>query len=408
MPLLLKCPKCAHRFSAPTSILTHDVACPECGHVLHGEAETGKSVDTYICHAPQDAPVAKALCATLEKNGVNCWIASRDLMAGEDWVNGVMRAIDQSRMLAFVMSAQSLSSSQALSELSRAAKQKLPVATLQIDDAPPAGKLLSFLAAGHMEKAKPGQVQKAVDALVQPVYRALGREMTARVANGPFLSGKRVLFSIAILACLTGGYGLVKSRALQGRSAESATADQTGNASPEKVVHEPLAAEWESTPDNGAMLALIGGPEVQYSHLIDVEFLFVPPDAIAQRGPLHWIESVPGPVVGFDTSDIEQLKTKLGEFGYWYAKQPIEFVEPFLLAGYDFNESGNKVGFTERAFQKLVDALREKGLDGFACLGRPPVREVRGRKFYGECVLIRRATSPQPIVSVSDNVAESR
>ena len=35
--------------------------------------------DVFISYAHEDKPMADALCATLEQNGLRCWIAPRDV-----------------------------------------------------------------------------------------------------------------------------------------------------------------------------------------------------------------------------------------------------------------------------------------------------------------------------------------
>jgi TIR domain len=48
--------------------------------------------DVFISYSTQDKPAADALCAILEKNGVRCWIAPRDIMPGSDWGGSIVGA----------------------------------------------------------------------------------------------------------------------------------------------------------------------------------------------------------------------------------------------------------------------------------------------------------------------------
>ena len=41
--------------------------------------------DIFISYSNQDKPVADAACNVLEKNGIRCWIAPRDVVAGLDY-----------------------------------------------------------------------------------------------------------------------------------------------------------------------------------------------------------------------------------------------------------------------------------------------------------------------------------
>jgi hypothetical protein len=41
--------------------------------------------DVFISYSSKDKPTADAVCATLEANGIRCWIAPRDVVPGSDW-----------------------------------------------------------------------------------------------------------------------------------------------------------------------------------------------------------------------------------------------------------------------------------------------------------------------------------
>lgn len=407
MPLQLKCPKCAHRFPEPPSTLALKVRCPACGHVVRDEGHSEKPVDAYICHSPNDGPAADTVCRTLEANAIRCWIASRDLMASENWVNAVMQAIDQSRMVVLVMSARALASRQVLAELSRAANQRLPVVTLRVDDAAPAGNLLAFLSTGHMQQVKDGQMQQGADALVDLVCRVLGRKRNPvgrggkrPAATGRSSSGRWAFVAIGVLACVAGGYVLVRSGILGGLSAGDSTGGTIGNTISESSGYGLNDIVWNQMPDNRATLSVVGGPDQDYAELATIAFDFVPPDEVHEKSN----SALPGVgldsnlIFGLAASDADAPRKALREFGYWYAtRATTEFTEMYLLAGHGFNRSGNAVGFTESTFQELVDALNERGLDSFACVGQPPIRESRGERSYSGCRLIRRATSQQPV-----------
>jgi hypothetical protein len=60
--------------------------------------------DVFISHSTEDKPVADAVCATLEKNGVRCWFAPRDILPGADWSGSIVNAIQKSRVLLLVFS----------------------------------------------------------------------------------------------------------------------------------------------------------------------------------------------------------------------------------------------------------------------------------------------------------------
>src|SRR6516225_9707662 len=60
--------------------------------------------DVFISHASKDREIANAICGKLESARVRCWIAPRDISAGEDWTVAIRSAIGSSRLMVFVFS----------------------------------------------------------------------------------------------------------------------------------------------------------------------------------------------------------------------------------------------------------------------------------------------------------------
>ena len=51
------------------------------------------SYDVFISHAQRDKAIADAVCATMEQQGIRCWIAPRDIQPGADWGRSIVDAI---------------------------------------------------------------------------------------------------------------------------------------------------------------------------------------------------------------------------------------------------------------------------------------------------------------------------
>ena len=60
--------------------------------------------DVFISHAHRDKRIADAICQKLESAQVRCWIAGRDISAGEDWTEATRNAIGSSRLVVLVLS----------------------------------------------------------------------------------------------------------------------------------------------------------------------------------------------------------------------------------------------------------------------------------------------------------------
>ena len=68
--------------------------------------------DVFVSYSVKDKATADAICATLEANGIRVWIAPRDVMPGSDWGESIIEAIEQSKVMILVFSANSNSSPQ--------------------------------------------------------------------------------------------------------------------------------------------------------------------------------------------------------------------------------------------------------------------------------------------------------
>lgn len=60
--------------------------------------------DVFISHAHKDRNIANAICEKLEAARVKCWIAERDISAGEDWTKATRDAIGSSRVMVLILS----------------------------------------------------------------------------------------------------------------------------------------------------------------------------------------------------------------------------------------------------------------------------------------------------------------
>ena len=55
--------------------------------------------DIFICHSSEDRAVAQALVAGLEKRGITCWVAPRDVMPGADYAQAIVGGISGAKAL---------------------------------------------------------------------------------------------------------------------------------------------------------------------------------------------------------------------------------------------------------------------------------------------------------------------
>jgi hypothetical protein len=129
--------------------------------------------DVFISYANKDKTVADAICVSLEGAGVRCWIAPRDIAAGEDWPRAITRALSQSRICVLIFSVDSNSSDQISRELGLAADCGLIIIPFKIDDVIPEPGKQYFLARTHWLDAVNPPTQEQINSLVSRVSTLL-------------------------------------------------------------------------------------------------------------------------------------------------------------------------------------------------------------------------------------------
>jgi hypothetical protein len=128
--------------------------------------------DVFISYASQDAATADSVVEALERNGLTCWIAPRDVIAGEFYADAIVHAIDASRVLVLILSQHAAASPHILREVERASAKRHPVISLRLDRAPLPSGLEYFLNTSQWLDAGNGETSRALPKLIEAVRRA--------------------------------------------------------------------------------------------------------------------------------------------------------------------------------------------------------------------------------------------
>lgn len=105
----------------------------------------------FISHSNKDKAIADAICEHLESAGARCWIAPRDIEAGTEWTEGIMRGIASSRVFVLVFSSHANDSEHVPREVSRAFSLHLDVIPFRTEVVEPRDSLAYFLETVHSE-----------------------------------------------------------------------------------------------------------------------------------------------------------------------------------------------------------------------------------------------------------------
>jgi len=128
----------------------------------------------FISYASQDKAVADTIVAALERAGITCWIAPRDVMAGAFYADAIVRAIDSASSLVLILSKDGAHSHHVLRELERAASKRRPVITLKIDTKPLPAAFEYFLNTSQWLDASGGHPERQLPKLIEALRGVRG------------------------------------------------------------------------------------------------------------------------------------------------------------------------------------------------------------------------------------------
>ena len=229
--------------------------------------------DVFVSYSHVDKPVADAAVAALERRGIRCWIAPRDIIPGVDWSEAIIEALDACRVMLLVFSQHANESQQVKREVERAVAKGVPVMPLRIQDVPLAKSLEYFISMPHWIDALTPERQRDLDYLAETVGLLLARQGRApdappRPAPAPAraTSTSRTPFivggGVALLAAIAAAVVLLRPKppgpepeplpAPTPRAEDAGTSGPTGAPAPRReaaqgVVDPRLVGAWRAT-----------------------------------------------------------------------------------------------------------------------------------------------------------------
>jgi hypothetical protein len=101
--------------------------------------------EVFISYPHQNKAVADATCAILEAEGINCWIAPRNIIHAPTGARPIVDAITQAKVMVLIFSAHANDSPQIKREVERAVHNRIPIIPLRIEDVPMSRTFQFFL-----------------------------------------------------------------------------------------------------------------------------------------------------------------------------------------------------------------------------------------------------------------------
>lgn len=175
--------------------------------------EPSDAAQAFISYASADSAIANAVCTALEREGVKCWIAPRDVAPGEFYAANIVHAIDATRVVVLVLSQHAADSAHVLREVERASAKRHPILSFRIDMTPLPDGLEYFLNTSQWLDAGAAGVDRTLPRLVDAVKAVLAKStVPAHVAPRPIATPqsnrqtRQVLGALAALAAIVLAY----------------------------------------------------------------------------------------------------------------------------------------------------------------------------------------------------------
>ncbi len=105
--------------------------------------------DVFISYASEDKITADAVCAGLERAGIRCWIAPRDILPSDNYDDAIIRAINSAKVMVVIFSSNIFQSQFVKSEVERGFSKGLVIAPFRIENVSPEGGLELYLGRRH-------------------------------------------------------------------------------------------------------------------------------------------------------------------------------------------------------------------------------------------------------------------
>jgi TolB-like protein/tetratricopeptide (TPR) repeat protein len=175
---------------------------------VNGAQHPSPVAAVFISYASQDAPIAEALCSALERDGVACWLAPRNVRPGDFYADAIVQAINSCTVLVLVLSQSAIDSPHVLREVERASAKRRPVIAFRIDAAALPPGLEYFLSTSQWIDSAAGKPDRLFPKLVQAVRSRMSAagsgepDPTAAAAPAPKRRQNRRTIALAVAVAL--------------------------------------------------------------------------------------------------------------------------------------------------------------------------------------------------------------
>jgi TIR domain len=125
--------------------------------------------EVFISHALKDKDFANTICEELESSQVKCWIAGRDISAGDEWSEAIRKAIGSSLVVVLLLSENANAATHMEREIAHAYYAKRVILPVRLTPAPPRREFLFYLGNVRWFDALNAPIEQHLGALIATV-----------------------------------------------------------------------------------------------------------------------------------------------------------------------------------------------------------------------------------------------
>lgn len=184
--------------------------------------ESGSGRPVFISYASADRKQALRICNALERRNIPCWISCRDVRAGENYQEAIVRELRMSRAIVLVFSSAANTSNEIKKELSLASRYHKTVMALRIENEEPSDAFAYELstrqwidAFGSLDKAVAklvGQIEQLAEGANRPVVAEDLRGSRFSAVRGLSKTALAAMLALLVLVTAAGAYWLIRER----------------------------------------------------------------------------------------------------------------------------------------------------------------------------------------------------
>lgn len=125
--------------------------------------------EIFISYSSQDVDIVEIICNLLEKDGLRCWFAPRDIRPGFNYPEEIIQAIKNAKIFVLFLTSNSNCSRHVLNEVENAEREEKETLSIHLEDIEPSDALGYFVNRRHFIRYRGPDPDGRVKYLSDPI-----------------------------------------------------------------------------------------------------------------------------------------------------------------------------------------------------------------------------------------------